>query len=372
MTKITAKVPATKLAHRRLSVLELSQELGSVSKACRQAGMDRTSFYEWKRRFQTHGLEGLKDLPPVHKDHPQTTPEGTVQKVLALSQRHPTRGCNFLAAQLALEGVSLSAVTVQNILSKSGLGGRYERLLALEKTAVEQGMELTAEQVALIEQANPVFKERHVESSRPGELLCQDTFYVGQLKGVGKVYLHSLKVYLHSLVDTYGSVAFGFLHTGKQPEAAVSLLHNDVLPFYAQREIPVSKVLTDNGREFCPNTFCGTESHPFELYLALNDIRHKKTKVRTPRTNGFVERWHRTVLDEFFRQAFRTKLYASVEELQADLDAWLLYYNAERPHLGYRNMGRRPLDTVAEFLALPDWRERCLAPTKPETVRQEG
>lgn len=360
MTKVTVKDPAAKLAHRRLSVLELSQELGSVSKVCKQAGMDRTSFYEWKRRFQTHGLEGLKDLPPVHKGHPQTTPEETAQKVLALSLDNPTRGCNFLSDRLALEGVSLSAVTVQNILSRNGLGSRYERLLALERQALQDGLELTAEQVALIEKANPVFRERHVESSRPGELLCQDTFYVGQLKGVGKVYLHSL-------VDTYGSVAFGFLHTSKQPEAAVSLLHNDVLPFYAERQIPVAKVLTDNGREFC-----GTDAHPFELYLSLSEIRHKRTKVRTPRTNGFVERWHRTVLDEFFRPAFRTKLFESVEALQADLDAWLLYYNTERPHQGYRNLGRRPLDTVTEFLALPDWRERCLTPAPQETARQEG
>jgi transposase InsO family protein len=361
MTKATAKItvkdPAAKLAHRRLSVLELSQELGSVSKACKQAGMDRTSFYEWKRRFQTHGLEGLKDLPPVAKNHPQTTPEETQQRVLALSLDNPTRGCNFLADRLALEGVSLSAVTVQNILSRHGLGGRYERLLRLETRALQEGIALTAEQVTLIEKANPCFKERHVESSRPGELLCQDTFYVGHLKGVGKVYLHSL-------VDTYGSLAFGFLHTSKQPEAAVSLLHNDVLPFYREREIPVTKVLTDNGREFC-----GTDAHPFELYLSLNDIRHKRTKVNSPKTNGFVERFHRTVLDEFFRQAFRTKLFAGVQELQADLDAWLVYYNAERPHQGYRNLGKRPLDTVTEFLARPDWRERCLTPAPQENAR---
>lgn len=360
MSKVTAKDPAVKLAHRRLSVLELAQQLGSVSKACKQAGMDRTSFYAWKRRFQTHGLAGLQDLPPVHKDHPQTTPEETVQRVLALSLENPTRGCNFLADRLALEGVSLSAVTVQNILSKNGLGGRYERLLRLETKALQEGMALTAEQVALIERANPCFAERHVESRRPGELLCQDTFYVGRLKGVGKLYLHSL-------VDTYGSLAFGFLHPSKQPEAAVALLHNDALPFYAERQIPVARVLTDNGREFC-----GTDTHPFELYLSLSEIQHKRTKVKSPKTNGFVERFHRTVLDEFFRQAFRTKLFASVGELQAELDAWLVYYNTERPHQGYRNMGRRPLDTVAEFLALPDWRERCLAPAPLETVSQEG
>ena len=193
-----------------------------------------------------------------------------------------------------------------------------------------------------------------------GNCCLRDTFYVGHLKGVGKVYLHSV-------VDTYGSYAFGFLHTSKQPEAAVAVLHNEVLPFYAEREIPVAKILTDNGREFC-----GTETHPFELYLSLNDIRHKRTKVRSPKTNGFVERFHRTVLDEFFRQAFRTKLYTSVEELQADMDIWLLHYNTERPHQGYRNLGRRPIDTVNAFLALPDWKQRCLTTETTTNVSQEG
>ena len=363
MSKVVAKDPAVKLAHRRLSVLELAQELGSVSKACKQAGMDRTSFYEWKRRFQTQGLEGLKDLPPVAKGHPQTTPPETVGRVLALAMENPAWGCNRISDHLALEGVALSSVTVQNILAKYGMGSRYERLLKLEERACKEKLELTAEQVKQIEKANPAFAERHVESSRPGELLCQDVFYVGHLKGVGKVYLHSV-------VDTFGSVAFGFLHTSKQPEAAVAVLHNDALPFYKEREIPVAKVLTDNGREFC-----GTDAHPYELYLSLNEIRHKRTKVNSPRTNGFVERFHRTVLDEFFRQAFRTKLFTSVEDLQTDLDVWLRFYNAERPHQGYRNLGRRPLETVRGFLALPDWRERCaasLTKSSNENVSQEG
>jgi transposase InsO family protein len=361
--RITTKDPATKLAHKRLSVLQLAESLGSVSEACRRGGMDRTSFYEYKRRFQTHGLEGLKDLPPIHKSHPQTTPPEIVERVIALSLEHPTRGCVFLSDRLKLEGISVSSPTVQNILIKNGLGSRYERLLKLEERAATQEIELTAEQVALIEKNNPCFRERHVESSRPGELLAQDTFYVGRLKGVGKVYLHVI-------VDTYGSYAFGFLHTTKQPEAAVAVLHNDALPFYAARDIPVAAVLTDNGREFC-----GTDMHPFELYLQLNDIEHRLTRVRRPQTNGFVERFNRTVLDEFFRTAFRTTLYESVEALQADLDAWLLTYNTERPHHGYRNMGRRPIDTVTSYIenrrtqsedrATPDAGQAAVSATVP-------
>jgi transposase InsO family protein len=301
--------------------------------------MDRTSFYEYKRRFQTHGLEGLKDLPPVHKSHPQTTPEEHQKRICELAMEQPTRGCNFLASVLGQEGICVSFVTVQNVLNRHGLGTRYERLLALEKKALAREIVLTPEQIKLIEGANPCFRERHVESTRPGELLSQDNFYVGQLKGVGKVYLHTV-------VDMFGSYAFGVLGTSKQPEWAVSVLYNDVLPFYREKGIPVGAILTDNGREYC-----GRENHhPYELLLSMSDIEHRRTRVATPRTNGFVERFHRTVLDEFFRVQFRTNFYESVEALQDDLDAWLRYYNEERPHQGYRNIGKRPLDTVRAYL----------------------
>jgi transposase InsO family protein len=100
------------------------------------------------------------------------------------------------------------------------------------------------------------------------------------------------------------------------------------------------------GREFC-----GTERHPYELYLARNDIEHRKTRVGSPRTNGFVERFNGTVLTEFFQPKMRETFYDSVDALQADLDAWLHHYNCERPHLGDRNQGRRPWETVELFVS---------------------
>jgi transposase InsO family protein len=331
-----------KVALHKLSVLELAQTLGNVSEACRQRGVSRTIYYEYKRRFQTHGLAGLKDLPPIHKTHPFTTPPEEVERMLALSMEHPTWGCVKLSSMLKLEGVTISSPTIQNILIKNGMASRYERLLKLETKASQEAIALTPEQVVWIEKNNPCYRERHVESIQPGELLSQDTFYVGVIKGVGRVYLHAV-------VDTYGSYAFGFLHTSKQPEAAVAVLYNDALPFYKQKGLPVKAVLTDNGREFC-----GRDTHPFELFLQLNEIEHRTTKVRRPQTNGFVERFNRTVLDEFFRTAFRTKFYERLESLQEDLDAWLVHYNTERPHQGYRNMGRRPIDTINKFLKKPD------------------
>ena len=258
---------------------------------------------------------------------------------LARELEHPAYGCNRLEAMLALEGTRLSSITIQKILNENGLGTRVDRWLALEKANADKVIEITPEQAAFLEKLNPCFRERHVESGAPGELLSADTFFVGTLKGIGKVYLHAV-------VDTYGSYAFGFLHVSKQPEAAVAVLHNDVLPFYRNLDLPVSAILTDNGREFR-----GTERHPYELYLDLNGIEHRRTRVKIPKTNGFVERFNGTVLEEFFRVTMRETFYDTVEALQADLDAWLVHYNTERPHLGYRNQGRRPIDTLNSFVS---------------------
>jgi len=114
---------------------------------------------------------------------------------------------------------------------------------------------------------------------------------------------------------------------------------------YHRLDLPVKAVQTNNAREFC-----STETHPYAPYLNLNGIEHRRTKVRTPKTNGFVERFNGTVLDEFFREKMLTNFNDSVEPLQAGLEYWLRDYNTERPHIGYRNMGRRPLDTVMQFV----------------------
>jgi transposase InsO family protein len=329
---------ATQLALHRLSVLVLAQELGSISEACSLRSMDRASFYKWKRRFQTQGLEGLKDLPPIPRSHPATTPVPVQERVAALALQHPARGCDFLSGELAREAISLSGVTVQSILNKRGLGSRHERLQALEQRALAQTIELTPKQLQLIEKVNPCFVERHVESHRPGELLCQDIFYVGQVKGMGKVYLHAV-------VDTYSSYAFGALGTSKQPQLAFSVLLSGAWPFYSRRKLPVRAVLIGNGKEFI-----GSESHDYEVLLSLYDIELRRASVTSPLTNGFIERFRRTVLAEFFRVKLRTTVYESLEALQGDLNRWLEYYNEERPHLGYRNMGRCPLDAVNDFL----------------------
>jgi len=279
----------------------------------------------------------LKDLPPIPKSCPHETPVEVKEKIIALSIEHPAWGQAQVSDQLRLRGVSVSPTTVRNLWLKEGLETRYKRTLRLEEETHGGDIELTAEQIRLLEKANPCFRERHVESSYPGYLLSQDTFYVGVIKGVGRIYLQAV-------VDTYGSYAFGKLYTSKLPETAVDVLYDRVLPFYESHGLRVEHILTDNGREYCGRAMI----HPYQIFLELYDISHRKTKVATPRTNGFVERFNRTVLDEFFREAFRKTLYTSVEELQVDLDQWLTYYNTERPHRGYRNMGKRPIETIEQ------------------------
>jgi len=335
---MTTKNPVEKIARKRLSVLQLAESLSNVTEACRRGGMDRTSFYAWKKRFAEHGLEGLKDLPPIHKTHPQTTPEKTVKRLLEVSFDHPGWGCIKLSDYLKLEGHSISSPTAQKILIRNNMASKYERLMRLEEKNVEEGIELSVEQIRLIERMNPVFRERHVESGEPGELLCQDTKLVGYLSGFGKIYVQAV-------IDTYGSYGFACIFSSKRPEASVALLHNDVLPQYKEWGIDIQSLLTDNGREYC-----GTDAHPYELYLQLNDIEHRRTKVRSPQTNGFVERFNRTLKEEFFLPALKKKIYTSMDELQEDLDKWLYHYNYERPHRGYRNMGKRPFETVKKFI----------------------
>lgn len=325
----------TKVALRKLQVLELANALGNVTEACKQHGISRTIFYTYKRRFEEDGLEGLKDLPPVVKNHPFTTSPVHEARVVSLSLQNPNRGCNFIADLLRQEGILISYPTIQNLLNKNGIGKRYDRWLKLEEEARETDWVPNEKQLKFLEKQNPQWRERktHVESEGPGQLLCQDTSSVGNWGGQ--------RLILHAVVDSYSSYAFALLWPSKQSEAAAGLIHTDVLPFYGTRELTVGAILTDNGKEFC-----GTPQHPFEFYLALNDIEHRRTKVRSPQTNGFVERFIRTVKEEFFQLARLKKLYESMDELQADLNEWLVYYNTQRPHQGYRNHGRTPIETI--------------------------
>ena len=198
------------------------------------------------------------------------------------------------------------------------------------------GEVLTEAQVAALEkkQVDDV-AHGEIETEHPGYLGSQDTFYVGTIKGVGRIYQQTF-------VDTYSKWAAAKLYNTKTPITAADLLNDRVLPFFEEQQMGVLRMLTDRGTEFC----CKAETHDYQLYLALNDIEHTKTKVMHPQTNGICERFHKTILQEFYQVALRRKICRSIEELQVDLDQWLHYYNHDRTHQGKMCCGRTPIETL--------------------------
>jgi transposase InsO family protein len=281
-------------------------------------------------------MDGLMDLPPVHKSHPFSVPDHVKDAVLSLSLKHPSWGSKRLSYELARDGFIISNFTIQKYLNKAGLGKKFDRFLALEEKALK-GVKLPAEQLRMLEKLNPCFKERRVESSKPGELVSFDTFYVGLFKGIGRVYLFTA-------VDTHGSYAFGSLATDRTAMRAAELLYGQVAPFYDAHGLKLENILTDNGTEFC-----GNEDHAFEATLFELKVGHRRTRVKRPQTNGFVERFHRTILDEFFRVELRKRQFKTLNDLEIALQHWICHYNVSRPHQGYRNLGKTPYQTVEQF-----------------------
>lgn len=351
-------VQAEKIARRKLTLLQLAQELGNVSKACKIVGYSRQQFYEIRRNFQTYGAEGLLDrLPGPKGPHPNRVSEEVEQAILQHSLDHPTHGAQRVADELLLNGVQVSSGGVRGVWSRHGLSSKHERLLRLEETARKRKLKLTEEQIRALERFDPEFRERQIEVHYPGELVAVDTFYVGTLKGVGKVYLQSV-------LDCFSRVAWGRLFTSKLPLTAMQTLNNDVLPYFEERGVRIRTVLSDNGREFCGRP----DQHPYELFLQLEDIEHRTTQVRRPQSNGFIERFHRTLLDEHFRVKGRTTWYETVEEMQADLEAYLELYNTRRPHRGRGMNGRTPAQVFKASIKLAKKAAKTTSTSKEKTA----
>ena len=331
-----------KVARRKLSLLELAKELSNVSKACKLIGYSRQQFYEIRRNYQTYGAEGLLDkLPGCKGAHPNRVAPEIEQAILDYSLTRPTHGPLRVAQELALQGINVSAGGVRGVWQRHDLLSKHDRLLRLEKTHREQTIELNDEQIRLLERFSPEFRERQIEAHYTRELVAVDTFFVGALKGVGKVYLQTV-------LDCYSRHAWGRLYTSKLPVTSVHVLNETVLPFFEAHEARVYTILSDNGREFCGRP----DHHPYELFLQLEGIEHRTTKVRRPQSNGFIERLHRTLLDEHFRIKGRTTWYESVEQMQTDLDSYLEHYNTERPHQGRMMEGQTPYSMFKKGLKL--------------------
>jgi transposase InsO family protein len=329
-----------KIARRKLSLLELASELSNVSKACKLMGYSRQQFYEIRRNFQTYGAQGLIDrLPGARGPHPNRVPAEIETAILDHALEHPCHGATRVEQELRLKGLQVSSGGVRGVWQRHSLLTKHDRLLRLEKATAERRIELKDEQIRLLERFSPEFRERHIEAPHTGSLVAVDTFFVGTLKGVGKVYLQSA-------IDCHSRHAWARLYPSKLPVTAVHLMNSDVIPTFEAQGAKIEAVLSDNGREFCGRP----DQHPYELFLQLEDIEHRTTKVKRPQSNGIVERLHRTLLDEHFRVEGRRTWFETIEEMQAVLDDYLVGYNTRRPHQGRGMNGRTPAKAFTEGL----------------------
>ena len=332
----------------KAGLLNLAEELGNVSKACKVMGVSRDTFYRYQELASEGGVEALisqNRKVPNRKNRVDPTLE---KAVVDYAIEQPAHGQVRVSNELRKRGIFISASGVRSVWLRNDLENFKKRLKALEAKVAEDGIILTEDQVAALErkkQDDEVSGE--IETSHPGYLGSQDTFYVGNLKGVGRIYQQTF-------VDTYSKVAFAKLYTTKTPITAADLLNDQVLPYFDEQALPMLRILTDRGTEYCGRP----EQHDYQLYLAINDIDHTKTKVKSPQTNGICERFHKTILQEFYQVTFRKKLYESLDDLQKDLDEWMNYYNNERTHQGKMCCGRTPYETLLDGKSI--WEDKNL------------
>jgi transposase InsO family protein len=311
----------------RVRVMRRAEQIGNVSQVCTEFGISRTLFSRWRRRFETYGADGLHPRRTQgRRGRPRQVAPETERLVQSVAISAGTWGCSRIAGHLARTWqLHVAPSTVQRILRRVGLATRRARLAVLEHQAV-QTVGLRTERTRRHLWRARHGRTRHVEAQAPGELVCLDTFDVGQLKGVGKVWQITA-------CDAFGSYGLAGLLPTFTAAAVATFLRTVLVPHYRRAGWPVQRVLTDGGPEF-KGTFDDT-------CRALG-IRHTRTKPRHAWTNGFVERLQGTILQEHWRVAFRRRYFTSRVALQRSLDGFLHFYNHERAHQGYRLRGQPP------------------------------
>jgi transposase InsO family protein len=322
--------PADSLARLRKALMDRAERKEApVTQLCREAGISRSRFYELRARYRRYGEAGLRPKPRPTERPDRRLSEPLRDAIIAYAVEHPTHGPRTIALVLAQPrygGWRVSHGGVTNVLRRAGLSRRLARLAAAESLAASEGGPLTERilrRIRAIERARTV----HIGSDTPGEELFFDTFYVGQLKGVGKVWQLSA-------VDGASSFGIARVVAGEKTAAVMArFLREDVLPACEAAGLRLVTATTDNGPEF------GTA---FGEACRTAGVRHHRIPPHSPNLNAFVERFQGTVLHLHYRVAFRYRFYTRAEDIDADLQAFLRFYNFERPHRGYRTAGRTP------------------------------
>ena len=247
-----------RIIKHKVGLLNLAEELGNVSKACQVMGLSRDTFYRYKDAVEDGGVEALLDTDR-RKPNPKNRVEPAVEaSVTQYAIDYPAHGQVRVSNELRKQGVFVSPSGVRSIWLRHDLANLKMRLKALEAKVAEDGLILTEAQVQALEKKKLDDEAcGEIETAHPGYLGSQDTFYVGTLKGVGRIYQQTY-------VDTYAKVAQCKLYTTKTPITAADMLNDRVLPFYEAHDFPVLRILTDRGTEYCGRP----ENHGYQLFVS--------------------------------------------------------------------------------------------------------
>lgn len=329
-----------KIIKPRLGLLELAKELGNVSQACKVMGYSRDTFYRYKELHDQGGQEALYEMSKKKPCLKNRVPSSVEDAVINIAVDFPAYGQERAANELRRNGVIISSGGVRSVWIRHDLESFKKRLKALEAKVANDGIILSDNQLAALEKAkNKREAVGEIETVHSGYLGSQDTYYVGNIKGIGRIYQQTF-------VDTYSRVAICKLYTEKTAITAADHLNDRVIPFFESHNVPLLRILTDRGTEYCGKP----DHHAYQLYLGLEDIDHSKTKAYSPQTNGICERFHKTMQEECYFILFRKKFYSSLDELQTDVDNWLDSYNTQRPHSGKHCFGKTPMQTFTDSL----------------------
>lgn len=349
---------AQKVIKNKMGLLRLARELGNVSRACKVMGFSRDSFYRFRELYDNGGELALQEIDRKKPNLRNRIEPVIEEAIIKLAIDQPALGQVRVSNELRKQGLIVSPAGVRCVWLRHDLERFQKRLKALEAKAAQEGLVLSEEQLKALEKAKEEKQARgEIETEHPGYLGAQDTYYVGNIKGVGRIYQQTF-------IDTYTKVAIIKLYDRKNALVAADTLNDRVVPWFEDKGIRLLRIMTDRGTEYNGNR----EHHEYKLYLDIEDIDHTRTKARSPQTNGICERFHRTIQEEFYATAFRKKIYKSIEELQKDADEWIKYYNEERPHSGKYCFGKTPMQTFIESKKIAQDKMLDILQTKDEKV----
>lgn len=318
--------PTEIIYRRRLRALDHAEKTGNVAETCRVFGISRKTFYEWRNLARAYGVEALVPKARRAPQLPNATPTWVVNELLTLAVAEPTIGCRQYADRLEDRGHAVAKSTVQKILVDHGLGRRAQRVARAAAVAA-----LTKGLVTEAAADDDLFGFCHW-AALPGDLVALDSFYIGNLKGVGRVYQLTA-------VDTATRWAVVLIVLGVPSAATTARFVDHAMRRFGRQGVTLRAVLTDNGPEYIGKAFTSA--------LAAKGLAHHRTPPRSPNHNAVCERFQGTALQECWRPAFHRRRFGSVRQLQAEIDAWLVHYNTRRRNHSDFMRGRTPKQVMA-------------------------